>query len=301
MQALSFAIHIPLVCFGAGPTGARRWTRSGAPRTGDPDLRRWPGVGRDMVALFAVGVVTGTILASSSDCCGRSSWRVRRGLRARVHDRGVLVLPRGHLHRLLRLWLGSALGADAPPEAASRSWSPALGGSLMVISVNAWMNHPGGFMMHGRRVTDVIRSARSSATRPLARARAHVHRGLRRRGLLLAAVYAVRALRGHWGRYERTALRHSAHHRRRSLRRCRCSSATGPAATSRSYQPANSPHWTDSARDASATRPSTSSAGGRRELRARRHPRPAVDPVLARREGEGARARQRGAATAGRR
>ena len=28
-------------------------------------------------------------------------------------------------------------------------------GSLMVISVNAWMNHPGGFRLHGGKVVDV--------------------------------------------------------------------------------------------------------------------------------------------------
>ena len=28
-------------------------------------------------------------------------------------------------------------------------------GSLMVIAVNAWMNHPGGFRLHGGSVSDV--------------------------------------------------------------------------------------------------------------------------------------------------
>ena len=28
-------------------------------------------------------------------------------------------------------------------------------GSLMVISVNAWMNHPGGFRLRGGKVVDV--------------------------------------------------------------------------------------------------------------------------------------------------
>ena len=64
MQALSFAVHIPLVCFGiAFPTMVlfAEWLYL---RTGD-DLyrtlaRRWTRV---MVALFAVGVVTGTILS----------------------------------------------------------------------------------------------------------------------------------------------------------------------------------------------------------------------------------------------
>ena len=64
MQALSFAVHIPLVCFGiAFPAMVLRaewlWMR-----TGDEVYRvlamRWTKV---MVALFACGVVTGTILS----------------------------------------------------------------------------------------------------------------------------------------------------------------------------------------------------------------------------------------------
>ena len=64
MQALSFAAHIPLVCFGiAFPTLVLfvEWLHL---RTGDPILgmlaRRWSKI---MAALFAVGVVTGTILS----------------------------------------------------------------------------------------------------------------------------------------------------------------------------------------------------------------------------------------------
>src|SRR5215211_2951218 len=64
MQALSFAVHIPLVCFGiAFPTVVLvvEWLHL---RTGDPLYRelakRWS---KAMLALFAVGVVTGTILS----------------------------------------------------------------------------------------------------------------------------------------------------------------------------------------------------------------------------------------------
>jgi cytochrome d ubiquinol oxidase subunit I len=62
MQALSFAVHIPLVCFGiAFPAMvlAVEWLYL---RSGDPLYRtlRWSKV---MVALFAIGVITGTILS----------------------------------------------------------------------------------------------------------------------------------------------------------------------------------------------------------------------------------------------
>jgi uncharacterized membrane protein len=64
MQALSFAVHIPLVCFGiAFPTLVLfvEWLYL---RTGDELYRtlakRWTKV---VAALFAAGVVTGTILS----------------------------------------------------------------------------------------------------------------------------------------------------------------------------------------------------------------------------------------------
>src|SRR3982074_1430049 len=64
MQALSFAAHIPLVCFGTAFPAMVVFTEWLHHRTGDPVLRllakRWT---RIMVALFAVGVITGTILS----------------------------------------------------------------------------------------------------------------------------------------------------------------------------------------------------------------------------------------------
>ncbi|HLM09009.1 MAG TPA: cytochrome ubiquinol oxidase subunit I, partial [Thermoleophilaceae bacterium] len=64
MQALSFAVHIPLVCFGIAFPSMVLLVESLYLRTGDEVYRtlakRWSKV---MIALFAVGVVTGTILS----------------------------------------------------------------------------------------------------------------------------------------------------------------------------------------------------------------------------------------------
>src|SRR4051812_21020468 len=64
MQALSFAVHIPLVCFGIAFPAMVLFVEWLHHRTGDPVYltlaRRWTRV---MVALFAVGVITGTILS----------------------------------------------------------------------------------------------------------------------------------------------------------------------------------------------------------------------------------------------
>src|SRR5215218_6992030 len=64
MQALSFAVHIPLVCFGIAFPAFVILAEGLWLRTGDPVYatvaRRWSKV---MLALFGVGVVTGTILS----------------------------------------------------------------------------------------------------------------------------------------------------------------------------------------------------------------------------------------------
>src|SRR5437870_8090240 len=64
MQALSFAVHIPLVCFGVAFPAMVLFVEWLYLRTGDELYRtlarRWSKV---MIALFAVGVITGTILS----------------------------------------------------------------------------------------------------------------------------------------------------------------------------------------------------------------------------------------------
>src|ERR1700684_1144556 len=64
MQALSFTVHIPLVCFGIAFPVMVLFVEWLGIRTGDPLYRtlarRWS---RIVVALFGVGVITGTILS----------------------------------------------------------------------------------------------------------------------------------------------------------------------------------------------------------------------------------------------
>ena len=105
-------------------------------------------------------------------------------------------------------------------------------GSLMVIAVNGWMNHPTGFRLVDGKAVDVA-PVRRALREPLllARAGAHVprrlhgHRLPRRRRAMRSA-----RLRGRWGRYERIALVDPADRRGARLRRRRSPSATGPAA-----------------------------------------------------------------------
>src|SRR3954470_20383730 len=68
MQALSFAVHIPLVCFGIAFPAMVLFVEWLHHRTGDPVYltlaRRWTRV---TVVLFAVGEITGTTLTSEMD------------------------------------------------------------------------------------------------------------------------------------------------------------------------------------------------------------------------------------------
>src|SRR5437660_11356725 len=64
MQALSLAVHIPLVCFGIAFPAMVLFAEWRYLKTGDPLFRtlanRWSDV---MLSLFAVDVVTGTIVS----------------------------------------------------------------------------------------------------------------------------------------------------------------------------------------------------------------------------------------------
>jgi cytochrome d ubiquinol oxidase subunit I len=80
-------------------------------------------------------------------------------------------------------------------------------GSLMVIAVNAWMNHPGGFTVRNGHVVGVHPLSALFANSYLWHLLIHMYiAGYIVSGFVLAACYAYGRLRGRWGRYERTAL-----------------------------------------------------------------------------------------------
>src|SRR6202451_1625629 len=156
MQALSFSVHIPLVCFGiAFPAMVMfcewRWIR-----TGDPLYRslarRWRKV---MTALFAVGVITGTILSFEMGLL----WPNFTGTFGSVFGLGFAV--EGFSFFAEAIFIGIYVyGWDRlSPRAHFASGVPIVlagfTGSLMVISVNAWMNHPSGFRLRDGKAVDV--------------------------------------------------------------------------------------------------------------------------------------------------
>jgi cytochrome d ubiquinol oxidase subunit I len=80
-------------------------------------------------------------------------------------------------------------------------------GSFMVIAVNGWMNHPTGFTLRNGEVSNVHPVDALFGNPYFWHEFVHMYlAGYMVTGFLVAAAYAVGALRGHWGRYQRTAL-----------------------------------------------------------------------------------------------
>src|SRR5947207_3050652 len=152
MQALSLAVHIPLVCFGIAFPALVLFAEWRYLRTGDPLYRtlarRWSKI---MLALFAVGVVTGTILSFELGLL----WPVWIQDFGNVFGLGFTL--EGFSFFVEAIFIGIYVyGWDRlKPRLHFLSGLPialaGITGSLFVISVNAWMNHPTGFRLSGGR------------------------------------------------------------------------------------------------------------------------------------------------------
>ena len=208
MQALSFAVHIPLVAFGIAFPAMVVFAEWLHLRTGDPLYRtlarRWSRV---VLALFAVGVITGTILSFEMGLL----WPNFTATFGSVFGLGFAI--EGFSFFMEAIFLGIyAYGWDRmSPRAHWLSGIPIVitgfTGSLTVIAVNAWMNHPGGFHLAGGKVVDVNPLTALFGNPYLWSELLHMYiAGYMVAGFLIAGCYAFGRLRGRWGRYERVAL-----------------------------------------------------------------------------------------------
>ena len=208
MQALSFAIHIPLVCFGIAVPAMVLFVEWLHLRTGDPLYRalarRWSKV---MLALFAAGVVTGTILSFEMGLL----WP---GFMARFGEVfGLGFTLEGFSFFVEAIFIAIYVyGWDRlSPRLHFLCGIPVavagITGSLTVISVNAWMNNPQGFALRGGRGGRRRALGRAVRQPPsVARAHAHVSRRLHRRRVAGRGRLRLAWLRGERTRYVRTAL-----------------------------------------------------------------------------------------------
>jgi cytochrome bd ubiquinol oxidase subunit I len=209
MQALSFAVHIPLVCFGIAFPALLLYVESLYLRTGDELYRtlarRWS---RIMAALFAAGVVTGTILSFELGLLWPAELHRHFGS---VFGLGFAI--EGFSFFMEAIFIGIYLygWSRLSPRAHFASGIPiaiaGFTGSLTVISVNGWMNHPTGFRLSQGRVTDVRPLGALFGNSYFWHELVHMYlAGYMVTGFVLAGAYAFGRLRGRWGRYERTAL-----------------------------------------------------------------------------------------------
>lgn len=207
LQALSFVVHIPLVCFGIAFPAIVLMLHWRYLRTGDELLkviaRRWTKI---MVALFAAGVVTGTVLSIEMGLL----WPAFTATFGDVF--GLAFAIEGFSFFVEAIFIGiyvygwDRLGRWTHFLSGIPIVIAGITGSLMVIAVNGWMNHPQGFRIEHGQIVDV---------RPLNALFVNsyfwhefVHMYLAAfmvTGFLVATAYAVGRLRGRWGRYERTA------------------------------------------------------------------------------------------------
>jgi cytochrome d ubiquinol oxidase subunit I len=208
MQSLSFAAHIPLVCFAIAFPAMVLFVEWMYLRTGDELYKtlakRWSRV---LVALFAVGVVTGTILSFDFGLL----WPNFTATFGSVF--GLAFALEGISFFMEAIFIGIYIyGWDRlSPRMHFLSGIPiaiaGFAGSMTVIAVNGWMNHPEGFRLVGGRAVDVHPFKALFENSYFWHELIHMYlAGYMVAGFLVAGIYAYGRLRGRWGRYERTAL-----------------------------------------------------------------------------------------------
>jgi cytochrome d ubiquinol oxidase subunit I len=207
MQALSFTAHIPLVCFGISFPAMVLFMEWMHGRTGEEVYRevarRWT---RIMVALFAVGVITGTVLSLEMGLL----WPNFTATYGNVFGLGFAI--EGFSFFMEAIFIGiyvygwSRLSRRAHMLSGLPIVITGFTGSAMVIAVNAWMNHPSGFRIQGGRAIDVAPVKALFGNPFLWHELVHMYvAGYIVSGFLVAGAYALGRLRGRWGRYEQVA------------------------------------------------------------------------------------------------
>jgi len=207
LQALSLAVHIPLVCFAIAFPAMVLFVEGLHLRTGDPVYRtlarRWSKV---MVTLFVVGVVTGTILSFELGLL----WPAFMSRFGEVFGLGFAIEGIAFFLEGIFIAIYVYGWERLSPRAHFLAGIPVaitgVVGSLMVIAVNAWMNHPTGFdVVHGH-VTGVHPFA-ALFNPQLWHELTHMYLGgYMVTGFIVAGVYAWAWLHGKRDRYHRIGL-----------------------------------------------------------------------------------------------
>ena len=207
MQALSFGIHIPLVCFGVAFPAIVLFMEGLYHRTGNVVYRqiakRWSKV---MLILFAVGVVTGTILSFELGLL----WP--RFMEEFGEVFGLAFALEGLSFFIEAIFITIYVyGWDRISDRTHFLTGipiviSGITGSFLVITVNGWMNNPSGFDIVNNEVTNV-RPLEALFNDFFWHEFFHMYvAGFIVAGFLVAGVYAVAWLRGKRDHYHRAAL-----------------------------------------------------------------------------------------------
>jgi cytochrome bd ubiquinol oxidase subunit I len=207
MQAMSLGVHIILVCFGISFPAIVLFMEGLHLRTGDPIYRaiakRWSKV---MLILFAVGVVTGTILSFELGLL----WP--RFMEEFGEVFGIAFALEGISFFTEAIFIAIYVyGWDKlPPRLHILTGFPiviaGITGALFVISVNGWMNAPTGFEISNGTLSD-INPFDALFNQHFWHELFHMYlAGIMVAGFLVAGVYAYAWLRGRRDRYHRVAM-----------------------------------------------------------------------------------------------
>lgn len=209
MQAMSFVMHVPLVCFGIAFPSMVIFMEWLGLRTGKGHFtelaRRWSKV---MITLFAAGVVTGTLLSFELGIL----WP---GFMSAFGDVfGLAFGLEGFSFFLEAVFISIYVYSweRIPPRLHILCGIPVIAtgitGSMMVIAVNAWMNNPSGFSIdQAGQVVDVKPFEALFANGHLWPQLTHMYLAAYIVvGFLIAGIYSYAWLKGRRGAYFRTAL-----------------------------------------------------------------------------------------------
>jgi cytochrome bd ubiquinol oxidase subunit I len=207
MQALSLAVHIPIVCFGIAFPAMILFVEGLYLRTGNVTYKalatRWSKVA---ITLFAVGVVTGTILSFEFGLL----WPNFMATFGEVF--GVGFALEGISFFIEAIFIAIYVyGWDRLSRRAHfLSGIPIVltgfTGSFWVLGVNAWMNDPVGFRIVNGRVADP-KPWEALLAPNLGHELTHMYlAGYMVAGFIVAGVYAAAWLRGRRDLYHRAGL-----------------------------------------------------------------------------------------------
>ncbi len=204
MQAMSFAFHIILVCFGVALPAIVVFMEGLWLRTGDPLYRtlaqRWS---KAMIALFAIGVVSGTILSFELGML----WPEFMATFGSVFGLGFALEGFSFFIEAIFITIYVYSWGRLPPKVHFLTGLPiivtGITGSYFVLSVNGWMNNPSGFDLLDGQVTNVDPLAGLITVNSIYEL---VHMTIAAYmvvGFVVAGIYAWGWLRGRRDRYHR--------------------------------------------------------------------------------------------------